>query len=371
VAEVIDFDRFLNAYFKEIDFFYSKVGRVKVETIFFGGGTPSLMSPDFIEKILEKVFDIFLVDENCEITLEANPTSFEVNKFKVFRSIGINRLSLGVQSLNDKNLKFLGRNHSKNSAIFAIEKTSEIFDNFSFDLIYALPNQSIKSWLAELKTAIKFNTKHLSLYQLTIEKGTKFFSDVLNKKFEMPDEDLSAKFYEMTGETAKVNGFEDYEISNYAKKKFQCKHNLGYWTGSDYMGVGAGAHSRIYFGDKRYAIMMTNNPAKWLETVEKSRSGIQTIENIKDEEILEELILMGLRLKNGINDEIFYRHFKKNLAEIFDFERLKTLENQGLVELSTSSIKIPDKKRILTNSIILKVLKLGIIKTTASWQKKT
>lgn len=356
VRENVENERFTTAYAKEISYFAPLIKNRKIKTIFFGGGTPSLMPTNLVESILSNIAKYWRIDKNCEITLEANPTSFESKKFLDFRSAGINRLSVGVQALNDEDLKFLGREHSSVEAIATIENAAKIFDNFSFDLIYARPNQSIESWRRELTQALKFNTKHLSLYQLTIEKGTKFFSLHKEKKFEMPSEELSAQFYETTNEIMYREGFEHYEISNYAKKNFESKHNLVYWQGGDYLGIGAGAHSRLFFDNEnqRTALMMTHEPTAWLTRVEETGAGIQTNTKITQNELIEELILMALRLKNGLQKENFYEITKKNFDEVFDYNKLQKLEKQGFIRLG-KSIKIPEDKRILCNAIIAKV----------------
>ncbi len=357
VKDGVDFQAFLQAYKNELNFFAAKIGQRKVKTIFFGGGTPSLMPIFLVEGILKEISNLWLIDENCEITLEANPTSFESAKFKDLRHAGINRLSIGIQALNDQDLKFLGRQHSSTEAIATIEVAAKIFDNFSFDLIYARPLQTLKDWQIELKRAIDFGTKHLSLYQLTIEKGTKFFSDFKQKKFEMPDEELSVNFYELTDEITAINGFKAYEISNYAKNNFESRHNLAYWLGKDYIGIGAGAHSRIYFENEknRREIMMIHEPLNWLNKTKDVGNGIQVNKEILAQELLEELILMGLRLEDGISSQIFKTHFNKNIDQIFDFNKLKTLENQGLIIVSGDGIKITKSRRILTNVIIEKL----------------
>jgi putative oxygen-independent coproporphyrinogen III oxidase len=347
VREGIDHQRFLRAYERELEFFATKISREKkVRTIFFGGGTPSLMPIFLVEGILKKISEIWPIEKDCEISLEANPTSFEASKFKDLKLAGINRISLGIQALNDQDLKFLGREHSSEEAIKTIESAAKIFDNFSFDLIYARPNQTLESWARELKFAIDFGTKHLSLYQLTIEKGTKFFSDFAQKKFEMPTENLSAEFYDLTNQITNEAGLELYEISNYARKNFECRHNLVYWQGGDYLGIGAGAHSRIYFEneEKRSAIMMIHEPLNWLKKVEEFGSGIQNLEKISAEELRQELILMGMRLREGISQNLF------------DFARLEKLQRQGLVRLENGMVKIPAESRLLTNSIIEKLV---------------
>lgn len=357
VKSGIDHEEFLRGYLREIEFFASKLQNRRIKTIFFGGGTPSLMPISLVEGILEKLNQVWRIDDSCEITLEANPTSFEASKFKEFRKAGINRLSIGIQALNDNDLKFLGREHSAKEAIETIETASKIFDNFSFDLIYARPEQTLENWKKELERAISFGTKHLSLYQLTIEKGTRFFSQYQRGEFVMPDEELSAQFYEMTNKITKENGFELYEISNYSKKEFECEHNLVYWQGADYLGIGAGAHSRLYFDDEqnRRAIMMTHEPMAWLKKTKEKGAGIQTNLEISAQELLEELTLMGLRLKSGISNEVFFNHFGKNLEEIFDFKKLKNLSDQGLIEFDPDFIRITDDSRLLTNAIIEKI----------------
>ncbi len=358
VREGVDYLRFLRAYQKELDFFVAKLGKRKIKTIFFGGGTPSLMPLFLVEGILKKISDLWEIDENCEITLEANPTSSESAKFKDLRDVGVNRLSIGIQALNDEDLKFLGRKHSSAEAIKTIGIAAKIFDNFSFDLIYARPQQQLKDWEKELKQAISFGTKHLSLYQLTIEKGTKFFTEFQQKKFTMPSEELSAQFYELTEEITINNGFEAYEISNYAKENFFSRHNLVYWQGGDYLGIGAGAHSRVFLENEknRSALMMIHEPLLWLKKVEEGDVGIQTNEKVSNEELFREIVLMGLRLKDGISNQIFQNLFEKNIEEVFDQKKLNLLKKQGLIMTTKDFIKIPTQAKIITNLIIEKLL---------------
>lgn len=358
VKNGVDHQRFLRAYEIELENFAQKIGKRKVATIFFGGGTPSLMPIFLVEGILKKISQLFATDENCEISLEANPTSFESAKLKDLCTCGVNRLSLGIQALNDEDLKFLGREHSSKEALETIEIAAKIFDNFSFDLIYARPQQALESWREELLRAISFGTKHLSLYQLTIEKGTRFFGDFQKKKFEMPSQELSAEFYELTEEIVHAHGFKTYEISNYAKENFQCAHNLTYWRGLDYIGVGAGAHSRIYFENQenRRAISLLCEPNAWLNKVESDGIAVQKIEEISKDELLEELILMGLRLEEGISEKYFYPHFLKKFSEIFDYKKLEKMQQQGLLDLTAGVIKIPAEKRILSDAIIRKII---------------
>ncbi len=363
IFQQINEEKFLQSYLNELHYFAPQLKNRQVKTIFFGGGTPSLMPTYFVEKILAAISQIWNINKNCEITLEANPTSFEANKFKDFKAAGINRLSIGIQALNDVDLKFLGREHSASEAISTIKTASKIFDNYSFDLIYARPNQNLASWQQELQTAISLSANHLSLYQLTIEKGTKFYGQYLNKEFVLPDENLSADLYESTNQITSTNGLELYEISNYAKAGFECKHNLAYWQSDDYLGIGAGAHSRVYLDDEtqRSAITLLHQPSTWLEASVQKGIAIQKIEKIKPNELLEEIILMGLRLKDGIDNSVFQKHFRKDISKIFDFQKLKPLVNNGLILIDKKNIRITNQGLILTNSVIEKVID-GIFK---------
>ncbi len=357
VVDNVDSIRFINAYEKELEFFARNIEPQKISSIFFGGGTPSLMPVEMVQRILSKINSLWQVDKNCEITLEANPTSFEAKKFEDFKKAGINRLSLGIQALNDDDLKFLGRNHSANEAIKTIRQVQRIFDNFSFDLIYTRPNQKIDNWLRELEQAINFNGRHLSLYQLTIEKGTPFFKDFKERKFDLPNEELAAEFYQKTNDFMAKNGYINYEISNYAKPAFESKHNLSYWQGNDYVGIGAGAHSRVYFKDqkKRQALMMIHNPQNWLQKVEECGIGLQQKTSLDKNEVLEELILTSLRTESGLNNKILAKHNLGEISQIFHEEKLRKLANQGLINFDYDAIKIATNYKILANSIIAKI----------------
>ncbi len=359
IAKNVDEDDFARAYLKEIDYFAKKLSNRTIKTIFFGGGTPSLMPISLIDKILAKISSIWQVDNDVEITLEANPTSFEASKFQDFRSSGINRLSIGIQSLNDKDLQFLGRNHSANEAINTIKSVSKIFNNYSFDLIYARPKQTLKDWQKELKQAIDLSANHLSLYQLTIEKGTKFYKMHQDKDFQMPKDDLAADFYDLTNNITQENHLNLYEISNYAKKDKECQHNLNYWLSGDYLGLGAGAHSRLYFDDsskKRSYVMNYHDPKKWQNNILSQYNAIQNIGFLSKEELLEELVMMGLRLDMGMDNDIFQHHFSKKYQDLLNLKEIKKLSDLGLIDFNENNIKISKKGRILTNNIISKIL---------------
>lgn len=362
VRDNIDYVNLEHAYRREIEFFASKVKDKKITTIFFGGGTPSLMPINLVAKILENIAKNFNISADCEISLEANPTSSEAQKFYDLKKLGINRLSLGIQALRADDLKFLGREHSADEALKTIAMARNIFDNFSFDLIYARPQQTITEWQIELRQALDFKPRHLSLYQLTIEKGTKFFSQFQRQEFVMPDEELASEFYQITNQIMAQEGFEHYEISNYAHKNFQCRHNLAYWQSDDYIGVGAGAHSRVYFNDCQYrqAIQMIAEPASWMSSAIANQCGIQNRFDVLPQQLLEEIVIMGLRLSAGIDIKIFEKHLGQNFAndfyKIFNQKKLDFLLQNGFLKIDDNHLFIPQEKRILTNSILKKLV---------------
>ena len=364
VSNNIDYQSFTDAYLKEIAYFKDILGKRRITTIFFGGGTPSLMPLDMIEKILAAISKNFTLDKNVEISLEANPSSFETQKFKAIKALGVNRLSVGIQSFTQKNLQFLGRKHNAIEAINAVKSASEIFDNFSFDLMYCLPDQKIEDWLEELKYALSFNTKHLSVYQLTIEKGTNFYQSFMKKEFLMPNEDLSYDFFTKTHELMAKNGFNNYEISNFAKPDFECRHNLNYWQGVDYLGIGAGAHSRLYLKDEKLksAIVNFHAPEKWKSSIFERNEAIQNIEKVANQELLEEVLLTGLRLEKGLEEKTLTRIFGKKITEIFDCKKLKKLEEQNLILIENEAIKIHSKQKVIANLIIFKVCEAVAVK---------
>lgn len=308
--QTIDEARFLQAYKSEISHWSGKIKEQgslrKISSIFFGGGTPSLMSPTLVENILNELNQVFGFEETIEISLEANPQSVDASRFKDLRTIGVNRLSIGVQSFNDADLKTLGRLHDVSQAKKAIEIAQNHFDRFSFDLIYARPKQTLKEWEAELKEAFSHGTTHLSLYQLTIEPNTPYKKLYDAGKIVMPTEDLAVDFYELTQDLCSAQGLPQYEVSNHAVKGEEARHNLLYWRYGDFLGLGAGAHGRITIGEnsstqKRYATIAEKIPTKWLKAVEQQGHGGITIEQINSETQAIEMVLMGMRLRTGIS----------------------------------------------------------------------
>jgi putative oxygen-independent coproporphyrinogen III oxidase len=266
----VDQARFAAAFERELSHFAEMTKGKVVQSVFLGGGTPSLMEPATVERVLTAISDRWSMDPNVEISLEANPTSVEAERFRGYREAGVNRVSLGVQSLHDADLKLLGRLHDAATARRAIETARATFPRLSFDLIYARPNQTLAQWEAELKDAIALAADHLSLYQLTIEEGTPFYTLYHGGKLTIPDQDLGAEFYELTQKVTEAEGLPAYEVSNHAKPGAECRHNLVYWRYGDYVGVGPGAHGRLSVGVNRMATSVERHPETWLEALSRT-----------------------------------------------------------------------------------------------------
>ncbi len=305
VRETINEDRFRSALLAELAFEAARLGPRPLSSIFFGGGTPSLMAPETVFALIEAASRLFSPVAGMEVTLEANPTSVEAEKLKGMRQAGVNRLSLGVQSLDDAALGFLGRRHSAAEARAALATGREIFSRVSFDLIYARPGQAPGAWRAELAEALGFGGDHLSLYQLTIEPGTAFATLHQRGEIVLPDADAQAGLYAATAEEAARHGLAPYEISNYARPGAESRHNLAYWRYDDYAGIGPGAHGRITLGASLVGTRRHRAPEAWAERVEKSGHGTVEEEVLDARTRAREMLLMGLRLAEGILPERF------------------------------------------------------------------
>jgi putative oxygen-independent coproporphyrinogen III oxidase len=302
VAERIDQTRWLKAYLAEIDRLGRETAGRRLRSVFFGGGTPSLMDPETVFAILDRVRATWTVSNDWEVTLEANPGSVEAGKFREFRAAGVNRLSMGVQALNDADLKRLGRLHSAAEAIAAFDIARNCYDRVSFDLIYARQDQSPGDWAAELARALAMAVDHLSLYQLTIEDGTAFGDRHAKGGLKgLPDEDRSVELYEITQDLCDAAGLSAYEVSNHAREGAQSQHNLIYWRGGDYAGVGPGAHGRLTLSGRRWATEALKAPTAWLEAVEMRGSGELPRDEIGPVARAQEYVLMGLRLSEGLD----------------------------------------------------------------------
>ena len=326
----IDQEVYVEAYQREIAHIASLVPNRQVSSIFFGGGTPSLMEPDTVGTIIDAISKHWAIDANAEITLEANPTSVEARRFKGYRQRGVNRVSLGVQSLRDDQLKFLGRLHNANEARQAVELAREIFPRLSFDLIYSRPGQTLDAWEAELLEAIALAADHLSLYQLTIEEGTPFFDLHRNGKFSVPDPDAAADLYELTREITASHGLPAYEISNHAAEGQGSTHNLTYWRYHDYAGIGPGAHGRLTLDNRKWATACQRNPEIWWQKVMSSAHGMDVQELLSGTEAADEMLLMGLRLREGIDP----KRYEAMSGQPIDQAKISQLAKDGLLEIS-------------------------------------
>lgn len=296
-----DEDRFLAAYRRELQHRAALAPGRTVHSIFFGGGTPSLMKPATVAAILDEIASLWPIEATAEVTLEANPSSVEAERFRGYRTAGVNRVSLGVQALNDSDLRRLGRLHSADEARAAIEIARRTFERFSFDLIYARPQQSEAAWTEELRAALAIAERHVSLYQLTIEEGTPFAALYHAGKLAIPDADLADRLYEITQDVTEARGLPAYEISNHAAPGEESRHNLVYWRYGEYAGVGPGAHGRSMIGKERHALITERHPETWAESVERHGHGIVEDETLSSSAQADELLLMGLRLTEGVD----------------------------------------------------------------------
>src|SRR5476651_1969046 len=323
----VDEERFLRAMQAEIAATAARVPGRTVSTIFFGGGTPSLMRPASVQAILDAIALHWSVASNVEVTLEANPTSVEATRFRGYRTAGVNRVSLGVQALDDASLKALGRLHTAREALDAVAIARSAFDRYSFDLIYARPDQTPQMWADELKLAIAEAAEHLSPYQLTIEEGTPFFGLHAAGKLKTPDEAVARALYDVTQDVCAQYGLPSYEISNHARSGAECKHNLAYWRGEEYAGVGPGAHGRIDIEGVRHAVATEKRPEAWLMRVEATGHGVITDDRLNSEERADEFLLMGLRLAEGIDP----RRYAALSGRALDPRRIAILREQGAI----------------------------------------
>jgi putative oxygen-independent coproporphyrinogen III oxidase len=324
----VDQATFAEAHLREIAHMASLAPDRTVTSIFFGGGTPSLMEPQTVGRILESIAGHWTVAPDAEITLEANPSSVEAERFRGYRAAGVNRVSLGVQSLQDEQLRMLGRLHNVEEAIRAIGLAREIFPRLSFDLIYARPGQGADEWERELNTALDLAADHLSLYQLTIEPGTPFFDLQARGRLKIPDPDRAADLYELTAAITAARGIAAYEISNHAAQGGECRHNLVYWRYQDYAGIGPGAHGRLTIDGVKTATATIKNPEDWWQQAMVKGHGMDVFEQLTRDETADEILLMGLRLREGISLDRYVAISGRAL----DPARLSFLEGEGLVE---------------------------------------
>ena len=329
--EPIDEARFVRAFTAEIASTAALVPGRTVSTIFFGGGTPSLMQPATIAAVLDAIARHWQVAPNVEVTLEANPTSVEATRFRGYRAAGVNRVSLGVQALDDRVLTELGRLHSAREALNAVGVARSVFDRYSFDLIYARPSQTPREWANELKQALAEAGEHLSLYQLTIEPDTPFWALHAAGKLHTPDDETARALYDTTQEVCTAHGLPAYEISNHARRGGECRHNLVYWRAHEYAGIGPGAHGRLDIDGDRHATATEKRPEAWLTRVEATGSGLVADDPLTREELSDEFLLMGLRLAEGID----VARYAAVSGRPLDPVRIATLREHGLIETAS------------------------------------
>jgi oxygen-independent coproporphyrinogen-3 oxidase len=350
VRAQVDEDSWSDAIVRELEWTAARQGadRPLVSTMFFGGGTPSLMSGRAVGRAIDTVARLWRMTNNVEITLEANPASADAARFADYRVAGVNRLSLGMQALNDADLKQLGRLHNVAEAKAALALAMKNFDRVSLDLIYARPEQTVAAWKQELHEALAFGTEHLSLYQLTIEPATPFAQLYRTGALRIPDEDRAAALYETTQEITEAANRPAYEVSNHAAPGAESRHNLLYWRYGAYAGVGPGAHGRLDLSGKRFATAMEKLPERWRERVTREDNGLTEMEEISPAEAAREHLLMNLRLSEGI-DLAAYRS-RWNTAP--DNARIAGLEEQGLLVRDGDTLTATPRGRLVLNSVI-------------------
>jgi len=352
VRDVIPQVRFRDALRRELAWEAERLGRRRLTSVFFGGGTPSLMAPETAGLLLADARGLFESDPGMEVTLEANPTSVEAGRLAAFRDAGINRVSLGVQSLREDALRFLGRQHSASQAVAALAMARQLFPRVSFDLIYARPGQDLADWRAELRSALDLVADHLSLYQLTVEPGTRF--ETLHRRGDLvlPDDDLGAALYEATAEEAGRFGLLAYEVSNYAVPGAESRHNLTYWRYGDYVGIGPGAHGRLRLGPLRLATTRHRAPEPWADRVERTGHGTREETTLSPADQAREMLLMGLRLTEGIDAAMFADRTGVTLDDALDPAVLAMAINEGYLTRTPTHLTATNAGRLRLDALL-------------------
>jgi putative oxygen-independent coproporphyrinogen III oxidase len=339
VSDSIDHEAWRKSYKSEIAYYANLTKGRTVTSVFFGGGTPSLMEPATAALVIDEIQRHWRISNDCEITLEANPTSVEIDKFRAFRTAGVNRVSLGVQSLREDDLKFLGRRHDAKEARRAIEDAANTFDRYSYDLIYARPNQTVDAWKSELKEALSIAKDHISLYQLTIEKGTPFYIQHERGDFKIPEEELAGDLYEATQEVMIEAGMPAYEISNHAKAGQESRHNQTYWRYTDYVGIGPGAHGRLTIDGKKLGTRGHRAPDMWLERVAANAHGSHEFEELSHRDRFVECLMMGMRLEEGILIARLEEEGGATFSELINPGKIQAMQDEGLLNFDGQILK--------------------------------
>ena len=344
--------RWRDAYLAELAHYAGRVGRRRIVSIFFGGGTPSLMAPATAAAVIDAAAGHFDLADDVEITLEANPGSVEADRFAGFAAAGINRVSLGVQALDDAALKSLGRQHSATEARTAIAVAARHFDRYSFDLIYARPGQSVAAWRRELADALTLASGHISVYQLTIEPGTPFFLRQAEGALTLPGEAAGAAMYEATQSVLDAAGLPAYEISNHAAPGAACRHNLGYWRYEDYLGIGPGAHGRLTVDGTVHATRQHRAPEIWLQRVGELGHATRTDMALDTATRISEALMMGLRLAEGIDAERFARRTGAALDTALDTVALGRLVAGGFLTNDAAGLRATSEGRQRLDAVL-------------------
>jgi len=357
VRDGIDQARWRNALLKELEHAAREAPGRRVETMFFGGGTPSLMEPETVGSVIERVRALWDTAADIEVTLEANPTSVEAARFAALAEAGVNRVSLGLQALDEAALRFLGRQHSADEAVEAIATARRHFGRYSFDLIYARPGQTEQAWADELERALALAGEHLSLYQLTIERGTRFFTDHARGAFILPAEDQAAAMFELTQQRLAAAGLPAYEISNHARPGAACRHNLIYWRYQDYVGIGPGAHGRFAATPlaeraAKRATRRASGPEAWLEAVERHGHGTAETTLIGGRDLVDEALMMGLRLAEGIDRAMFASLTGVDPVTALGERRLDPLAKAGYLEVEATHLRATPAGRQRLNAVL-------------------
>ncbi|MBL4805102.1 MAG: coproporphyrinogen III oxidase [Alphaproteobacteria bacterium] len=359
VRNAIDYGRWQDTYLKSLDYYATIMPERLLGSIYFGGGTPSTMPPALVGAIIDKARSIWPCTNDIEITLEANPTSIEMQKFEAFKEAGVNRVSIGVQALNDKDLQFLGRQHSAKEALKAVGIARDVFEKFSFDLIYARPEQTLDQWQEELSQARELAGGHLSLYQLTIERNTPFYYSYEQKQFSLPEEELAADFYDLTQELLNED-LPAYEVSNHAADGQESQHNLNYWHNGEYVGIGPGAHGRIWQDGVKCATRNHHAPDAWLERVEGQGHGAHPYQKLKQDDLALEALMTGLRLREGLCLEHLAEQSGGDWQSYIDMAKLDMIIAEGWAVQSKDALTLTREGMLRLNAIIPFILKAGM-----------
>jgi putative oxygen-independent coproporphyrinogen III oxidase len=337
---------------RTLTYWHDRESDRQIATIFWGGGTPSLLSPAAVERVLSHIQGLWPILPDCEITLEANPTTHETARFNGLRAAGINRLSVGIQSFEQAELDYLGRTYTVVEAERALAHIAETFPRFSFDMIYALPAHTLPQWQAQLERALRYAGEHLSLYQLTFEPGTRFYQALQTGRMHALDEDTAADLYSWTVDRMAAAGLPQYEISNYARPGQESRHNMVYWQGGDWIGVGPGAHGRLGQTEHRRALTNLRSPEKWRDDVEAGQPGVEQDEAVPQNEVGEELAMTGLRLASGINRKRFATVAGYPLEATIAQAKQQSLVAEGLAWSDAGGFGLTPGGRMLLDSAI-------------------